>query len=77
MRPRNGSVSIADGPFVKTKEQVGGFFIIEAQDLKEAILVASKHPAAHLGERVGGASGCGPLKGSSSRSCGWVTNEDG
>ena len=41
MRLRNGSVSIADGPFVETKERVGGFFIIEARDLKEAILVAS------------------------------------
>jgi len=32
---------------------VGGFFIIEARDLNEAIRVASKHPAAHLGEQVG------------------------
>ena len=53
VRPRNGQVSITDGPFTETKEQVGGFFIIEAQDLNEAIRVASKHPAAHLGEDVG------------------------
>ena len=40
LRPRNGRVSITDGPFVETKEQVGGFFIIEARDLNEAIRVA-------------------------------------
>jgi hypothetical protein len=53
VRPRNGKPSVTDGPFVETKEQVGGFFIIEARDLNEAIRVASKHPAAHLGETVG------------------------
>lgn len=53
VRPRNGKVSVTDGPFIETKEQVGGFFLIEARDLNEAILVASKHPAAHLGEQVG------------------------
>jgi len=53
VRPRNGKPSVTDGPFVETKEQVGGFFIIEARDLNEAIRVASKHPAAHLGEQVG------------------------
>jgi hypothetical protein len=53
VRPRSGQVSITDGPFTETKEQVGGFFIIEAQDLNEAIRVASKHPAANLGENVG------------------------
>jgi len=53
IRPRNGKVSVTDGPFVETKEQVGGVFIIEARDLNEAILVASKHPAAHVGEQLG------------------------
>jgi hypothetical protein len=53
VRPRNGRPSITDGPFIETKEQVGGFFIIEARDLNEAIRVASKHPAASLGEQVG------------------------
>ena len=53
LRPRNGKVSITDGPFAETKEMVGGFFIIEAKDLNEAIRVASLHPAAHLGEEVG------------------------
>jgi hypothetical protein len=53
LRPRNGKPSVTDGPFAETKEQVGGFFIIEARDLNEAIRVASKHPAANLGEPVG------------------------
>jgi hypothetical protein len=53
VRPRHGIVSVTDGPFAETKEQIGGFFIIEARDLNEAIRVASKHPAAHLGEEIG------------------------
>jgi hypothetical protein len=53
VRPRNGKPTVTDGPFTETKELVGGFFIIEALDLNEAIRVASKHPAAHLGEQVG------------------------
>jgi hypothetical protein len=53
VRPRNGKPFITDGPFAETKEQVGGFFIIEARHMDEAVLVASKHPAAHLGENVG------------------------
>lgn len=53
VRPRNGKVTVTDGPFVETKEQVGAFFLIEARDLDEAVRVASLHPAAHLGERVG------------------------
>jgi hypothetical protein len=44
---------VTDGPFTETKEQVGAFFLIEAQDLNEATRVASHHPAAHLGEQVG------------------------
>jgi hypothetical protein len=53
LRPRKGKVSVTDGPFTETKEQIGSFFIIEAQDLDEAVRVASNHPAAHLGEQVG------------------------
>jgi hypothetical protein len=44
---------MTDGPFAETKEQVGGFFMIEAKDMDEAMSIASKHPAAHLGEQVG------------------------
>jgi hypothetical protein len=54
---------VTDGPFVETKEQVGGFFIIEANDLDEAIRVASKHPAANLGETVGWAVEIRPIEG--------------
>src|SRR5262245_11669031 len=50
LRPRKGKVAITDGPFIESKEQVGGFFIIEARDLNEAIRVASKQPAALMNE---------------------------
>jgi hypothetical protein len=53
LRPRGGKLSITDGPFIETKEQVGGFFVIEAVDLNDAIRIASRHPAAHLGEDLG------------------------
>jgi len=53
VRPRAGKPAVTDGPYTETKEQVGGFFIIEARDLNEAIRVASKHPAANLGDRIG------------------------
>ena len=52
VRPRNGKVSISHGP-AETKEQVVEFFLTEAWDLNEALLVASEYPAAHLGEHVG------------------------
>jgi len=53
IRPRGGKPWMTDGPFAETKEQIGAFFILEASDLNEAIRVASKHPAARLGEQVG------------------------
>ena len=46
---RGGEVLIADGPFAETKEQVGGFCLIEAADLDEAVAVAAEHPAATYG----------------------------
>lgn len=49
VRVRNGKVSVIDGPFAETKEQLGGFFLIEARDLNEAIQVASRWPSARLG----------------------------
>lgn len=49
VRVRNGKVTITDGPFAETKEQIGGFFLINARDLNEAIQVASKFPSVHLG----------------------------
>jgi len=53
VRPRGGRPAVTDGPYAETKELVGGLFIIEAQDLNDAVRVASKHPAAHLGEQIG------------------------
>ena len=49
VRGRNGKLSVTDGPFAETKEQVGGFFLIDARDLNEAIQVASKFPSARFG----------------------------
>ena len=53
VRPKHGKPVISDGPFVETKEYAGGFFLIEAKDLDEAIRLSMKHPAAHLGESAG------------------------
>ena len=49
VRVRNHNVSITDGPFAETKEQLGGFFLIRAKDLNEAIQVASRWPSARFG----------------------------
>jgi len=49
VRVRNGKVSATDGPFAETKEQLGGYYLIEARDLNEAIHVASRIPSAKLG----------------------------
>jgi hypothetical protein len=49
VRMRNGKVSVTDGPFAETKEQLGGFYLIDARDLNDAIQVASKTPCARLG----------------------------
>jgi hypothetical protein len=49
VRSRNGKVSTTDGPFAETKEQLGGFYLIEAKDLNEAIQVASRIPSVRTG----------------------------
>jgi hypothetical protein len=49
VRVRNGKLSVTDGPFMETKEQLGGFFLIEAKDFNEAIRLASNWPSARLG----------------------------
>ena len=49
VRLRNGKMSTTDGPFAETKEQLGGFYMIEARDLNDAIQVASKIPSARMG----------------------------
>ena len=49
LRVRGGKVSITDGPFAETKEQLGGFFLIEARDMDEACAVAARFPPARIG----------------------------
>ena len=49
VRIRNGKLSTTDGPFAETKEQLGGFYLIEAADLNEAIQIAGKIPSARIG----------------------------
>jgi hypothetical protein len=49
VRVRNGKVSTTDGPFAETKEQLGGFYLIEARDLNDAIQVAARIPSAKIG----------------------------
>jgi len=49
VRVRNGKVSITDGPFAETKEQLAGFYLIDARDLNEAIQLAARIPPARVG----------------------------
>jgi hypothetical protein len=49
LRVRNGRLSVTDGPFAETKEQLAGFYMIEARDLNEAIQIASRIPPARAG----------------------------
>ena len=49
VRVRNGKLTTTDGPFAETKEQLGGFYLIEANDLNEAIQIAARIPSARTG----------------------------
>jgi hypothetical protein len=49
LRWRNGKVTVTDGPFVETKEQLGGLVVLEARDLNHAIQLMSKHPGVKAG----------------------------
>jgi len=49
VRVRKGKLSITDGPFAETKEQLSGFYLVEARDLNEAIQLAAKIPPARVG----------------------------
>lgn len=49
VRVRDGRVAVTDGPFAETKEQLAGFYMIEARDLNEAIQIAAKIPPARVG----------------------------
>jgi hypothetical protein len=54
LRAGSGRPAVSEGPFVATKEPLGAFFMIEAEDMDEAIEIASKHPAAQLTAFGGG-----------------------
>lgn len=49
VRVRDGKLSTTDGPFIETKEQLGGYYLIEAKDLNEAIQIAGRIPGAKVG----------------------------
>jgi hypothetical protein len=49
VRVRNGKRSVTDGPFAETHEQLGGFYLVEAKDLDEAIAIAARIPSARIG----------------------------
>lgn len=49
LRSRNGKVSVTDGPYAETKEQLGGLFVLEADDLNHAIQLMSRHPGIRVG----------------------------
>jgi hypothetical protein len=49
VRIRNGKLSVTDGPFAETKEQLGGFYLVEARDRDEAVRIAAKIPSSRTG----------------------------
>lgn len=49
VRIRGGNLSVTDGPFIETKEQIGGYFLIEAADFDEALQIAARWPSARIG----------------------------
>jgi hypothetical protein len=53
LKMKNGKVSVTDGPFAETPEQIGGIMVLEADDLNHAIQLMSKHPSLHLSKGGG------------------------
>lgn len=49
VRVRKGEIAVSDGPFMETKEQLGGYFLIEADDHETAVVIASRWPSARIG----------------------------
>ena len=49
VRVRNGKKAVTDGPFAETKEQLGGYFLVEAKDLDDALAIAARIPGAEVG----------------------------
>lgn len=62
MRLKGGKLEVTDGPYIDTKEVVGGVVIFEAKDFDEAVRIASLHPAARTGEELGWAIELRPLE---------------
>lgn len=62
LRLQGGSLTVTDGPYVDTKEVVGGVVILEAEDFDDAIRLASLHPAARMGEELGWAIELRPME---------------
>jgi hypothetical protein len=48
LRYHNGKITITDGPYAETKEQIGGILVLEARDMEHAVQLMSKHPAVRL-----------------------------
>lgn len=53
LTPGDSGTSVTDGPFTEAKEVIGSFFVIEADDLEDAMEIASLHPAARIGRELG------------------------
>ena len=53
VRVRNGKTSTTDGPFAETREQLGGYYLLEAKDLNEAIQIAAQDPGGAHGKHRG------------------------
>jgi hypothetical protein len=76
VRVRAGKVSTTDGPFAETKEQLGGYLLIDVRDLNDAVRIASKFPAAQYGSievrpiKEGGWPDCSVDRGNGSTSLG-------
>jgi hypothetical protein len=49
VRKRDGGLVVADGPFAETREQIAGFYVLECEDLDQALEIAAKNPAAEFG----------------------------
>ena len=49
VRVRNGQTQVTDGPYAETREQLGGYYLIEAKDIAEARAIAARIPSAHSG----------------------------
>jgi hypothetical protein len=49
LRMHKGQIALTDGPFAETKEQLGGYYLIEARDMNEAIRIAARSPGARIG----------------------------